>query len=214
MRKVHANVAIAGLALVAALGLTGCPQILTETAKKAFEDRSTGDQVTDTKIGAGILSGFSDKDKNLLFDVNADVWEQRVMLTGTLDDPKKKEDVVQLIQADRRVRKVYDEIQVVTKEEQARRREAAKNKDDSKKEGGAGQAVNDFWIETKISAQLISTSGVTSVNYRWRSVRNVVYLIGRARSQDELNTVLGIIRNTEGVKQVKHFVEIKPVAKS
>ena len=213
MNTYLAQSALACVAVLTALSMTGCQQVVTETAKKAFEDRTTHDQVTDTKIGAGILSSFSDKDKNLLLDVNADVWEQRVMLTGTLDDPKKKDEVVQLVQADQRVRKVYDEIQIVTKAEQAQRREAAKNKDDSKKEGGVGQAVNDFWIETKISAQLISTRGVTSVDYRWRSVRNVVYLIGRARSQEELNTVLSVIRNTEGVTQVKHFVEIKPVAK-
>jgi hyperosmotically inducible protein len=136
------------------------------------------------------------------------------MLTGTLDDPKVKEDVVQLVkQADPRVKKIYDEVQIVSKEEKEQRREAAKNKDENKKEG-VGQAVNDFWIETKINAQLLSTRGVTSVNYRWRSVRDVVYLIGRARSEDELKTVLDIVRKTEGVTGVKHFVEIKPVGKA
>ena len=77
-----------------------------------------------------------------------------------------------------------------------------------------GQAVNNFWIETKINAKLLLTRGVTSVNYRWRSVRDVVYLIGWSRSQDELKTVLDIIRKTEGVHDVKHFVEIKPVSTS
>ena len=213
MRHRHEGVVIAGLVLVTAFGLTGCPQILMETAKKTMEDRITDDQVTDTKIGAGILSSFSDKDKSLLLDVNVDVWEHRVMLTGTLDDPKMRQDVVQMVRADQRVRKLYDEIQIVTKAEKDQRREAAKSKDEPKKEG-VGQAVNDFWIETKISAQLITTRGVTSVNYRWRSVRNVLYLIGRARSEEELKTVLEIIRSTEGVSQVKHFVEIKPVVKS
>mgnify|MGYP001228237336 FL=1 len=171
-------------------------------------------QLLDVKIDTNILSALSDKDKSLLLDVKTDVWEQRVMLTGTLDDPKMKADVVQLVkQADPRVKKIYDEIQIVSKEEKEQRREAAKNKDESKKEG-VGQAVNDFWIETKINAQLLSTRGVTSVNYRWRSVRDVVYLIGRSRSDDELKTVLGIVRKTEGVTEVKSFVEIKPLSKS
>jgi hyperosmotically inducible protein len=61
---------------------------------------------------------------------------------------------------------------------------------------------------------LLSTRGVTSVNYRWRSVRDVVYLIGRSRSDDELKTVLGIVRKTEGVTEVIPFVEIKPLSKS
>jgi hyperosmotically inducible protein len=213
MRNTSGGISSAGLILVLALGTTGCTQVLTETAKKALEDRNTEDQVTDTKIGTGILSGLADKDKSLLLDVNADVWEQRVLLTGTLDDPKTKEEVLQLVRADQRIRKLYDEIQIVTKAEQAQRREAAKSKDEPKKEG-VGQAVNDFWIETKISAQLITTPHVTSVNYRWRSVRNIVYLIGRARSQEELNTVLETIRKTEGVKQVKPFVDIKPLPKT
>ena len=65
----------------------GCTTVMIETGKKAFEDRTTEDQVTDAKITTGILSRFSDKDKGLLLDVSADVWEQRVLLTGTLDSP-------------------------------------------------------------------------------------------------------------------------------
>ncbi len=192
--------------------LQGCTTIMIETGKKAFEDRTTEDQVTDTKIGSGILSSLSDKDKGLLLDVNTDVWEQRVMLTGTLDDPAVREEVVQMAKADLRVKQVYDEIQIVTPEEKERRRKAAEE-EGKKDTEGAGQSVDDFWIATKIEAQLVAEEGVTSVNYRWRSVRNQVYLIGRAGSQEELNKVLEVIRQTEGVLSVKQFVEIKPVPK-
>ncbi len=210
MNRILSGTTIAGVALATAIGAAGCVTVVTEAAKKTMEDRVTDDQVTDTKIGTGLLSSLADKDKNLLLDVNVDVWEQRAMLTGTVSDAKIRQDVVRLAQADERIRRIYDEIQIVSKEEQARRREAAKTKDEPKKEG-VGQAVNDFWIETKISAKLIAARGVTSVNYRWRSVRNVIYLIGRARSDEELKTVLDIIRKTEGVTQVKYFVDIKPI---
>ena len=213
MKPTYKTLPATAILLFTALTMSGCMTVLTETAKKAMEDRATEDQVTDTKIGTAILSSLSDKDKGLLLDVNADVWEQRVMLTGTLDNPQTRQEVVQLVRADGRAKKIYDEIQIVTKAEKEQRREAAKNKDEEKKEG-VGQSVNDFWIETKISAKLLGAGGVTSVNYRWRSVRNTVYLIGRARSQAELKTVLEKIRGTEGVTSVKHFVEIKPVAKS
>lgn len=199
MNKCIVRIILANVAVVVVLGATGCMQVYEQAAKTAFEDRSNDDHILDVKIDTNILSALSDKDKSLLLDVKTDVWEQRVMLTGTLDDPKMKADVVRLVkQADPRVKQIYDEIQIVSKEEKEQRREAAKNKDESKKEG-VGQAVNDFWIETKINSQLLSTRGVTSVNYRWRSVRDVVYLIGRSRSDDELKTVLGIVRKTEGV---------------
>ena len=213
MKLWYTTISAAAPLLLTTLIMTGCVQVMTETAKKAMEDRTTEDQVTDTKISTGMLSSLSGKDKGLLLDVNVDVWEQRVMLTGTLDNPQTRQDVVQMVRADGRAKKIYDEIQIVTKAEKEQRREAAKNKDEAKKEG-VGQSVNDFWIETKISAKLLSAGGVTSVNYRWRSVRNTVYLIGRARSQAELNTVLEKIHGTEGVVNVKPFVEIKPIAKS
>jgi hyperosmotically inducible protein len=96
------------------LPLGGCFKVVTETAKKAMEDRTTEDQVTDTKIATSILSEFSNKDKGLLLDVNVDVWEQRVLLTGTLDDQKVRNEVVQLVKSDNRIKTVYDEIQIVT----------------------------------------------------------------------------------------------------
>ena len=83
-------------------------------ASMAREDRTTGDQTTDAKIAGGIISRLSDKDKGLLLDVNVDVWEQRVMLTGTLDDPKVREEVVELIREDKRITQVNNFMQIVT----------------------------------------------------------------------------------------------------
>ncbi len=183
--------------------------VLTAAAQKAWEDRSTGDQVTDAKITTGILERLADKDKDLLLDVSVDVWEQRVMLTGTLDDAKARDDVAKLARADDRIKAFHNEIQVVSTAQRDQRRQQAERKDSGEK-GGVGQTVNDVWIETKIKAKLLTASGVTSVNYFWRSVRNAVYVIGRARSSGELDKVLAIIRDTDGVKGVKHFIQIKP----
>jgi osmotically-inducible protein OsmY len=144
--------------------------------------------------------------------VNADVWEQRVLLTGTVVDSLTRQELVRRVKADPRIVKTHDEIQVVSKEEQARRR-AATHPSATKREG-TDRVMSDVWIETKISAQLIAAKEVTSVNYRWRSVRSTVYLIGRAQSRTELNAVLAIARATDGVAQVKTFIEVKPVAKS
>ncbi len=183
--------------------------VLAAAAQKAWEDRSTGDQVTDAKITTGILKRLANKDKDLLLDVSVDVWEQRVMLTGTLDDAKTRDGVVKLARADDRIKAFHNEIQVVSTAQRDQRRQQAEQKDSGEK-GGVGQTVNDVWIETKIKAKLLTASGVTSVNYFWRSVRNTIYVIGRARSTGERDKVLAIIRGTDGVKGVKHFIQIKP----
>jgi hypothetical protein len=91
--------------------------------------------------------------------------------------------------------KVYDEIQVVSAAEQAKRREAAKA---MSTQAAANQPDNDFWVETKISAKLVSAQDVISVNYRWRSVRNTLYVIGRAQSKQEMTQVLALIKAPMG----------------
>lgn len=176
-------------------------------AEKAWEDRSTDDQVTDTKIAAGILDRWRDKDSGLLLDVSADVWEQRLMLTGTLDDPKVRDEVVALARQDKRIKTVYNEIIIVTPEEKEKRR---KDKEAAEKSGDkdGDDDTNDFWLETKIKVNLVKTGGITSVNYRWRSVQNVIYVMGRARHAIERDKVLKVIRETEGTKSIKEFIQV------
>jgi lysozyme family protein len=49
------------------------------------------------------------------------------------------------------------------------------------------------------------------VNFRRRSVRNTVYIIGRARSVAELQRVLEICKSVDGVVGVKSFAEVRPL---
>jgi hyperosmotically inducible protein len=205
----HRRIATTTLLLGSLLLLSACTTVVTETAKKAFEDRSTDDQATDLRMATSYFNALLDKDKNLALDVSLDVWEQRVLITGALTDARQRQEVETLVRADKRARMVYNEILLVSKDAQGQRRDAARTKTAPKKEG-VGQSINDFWIETKISAQLLTTKDVTSVNYRWRCVYGTVYLIGRALSRNELNTVLATLRATEGVKQVKSFVDVRP----
>ncbi len=138
--------------------------------------------------------------------MNVDVWEQRVMLTGTLDDAGVRSEVESLAKQDSRIKILHNHIQVVTTAEKEARRKQKEEGDDEK--SGAGQAVNDFWIETKIKAQLLTQSNVTSVNYFYRSVLNHIYVIGEAANAPEKSMVLSIIRATEGVKSVQEHIAV------
>ncbi len=199
-----------GCFLIAGIFMTtvfsGCTSVVTSAAQKAWESRSTEDQVTDSKIHAEILDKLKNKDKGLLLDVNVDVWEQRVMLTGTLDDAGVRSEVESLAKQDSRIQILHNHIQVVTKAEKEARRKQKEEGGDEK--SGAGQAVNDFWIETKIKAQLLTQSNVTSVNYFYRSVLNHIYVIGEAANAPEKSMVLSIIRATEGVKSVQEHISV------
>jgi len=188
--------------------MTGCASVVTSAAQKAWENRSTEDQVTDTKIHTGILDRVKNKDKGLLLDISVDVWEQRVMITGTLDDSNVRSAIESLAREDSRIKVLHNEIQIVTKAEKEARREQKEKGGEEK--SGAGQAVNDFWIETKIKAQLLTDSNVGSVNYFYRSVLNKVYVIGKASSSVEEQLVLSIMKQTEGVKSVTEYIDVAP----
>jgi len=198
-----------GLLLVALLALGGCTTATTvvwETAKKLHEDRSTDAQFTDTKISAGLMTTLAEKDVGLFLDVNADVWDTRVLLTGTVTDAVMRQEVLRQVRSDKRIQKIYNEIQIVSKAEQEQRRPPTQRHNAAE----ASPVASDFWIETKVAAKLVAAKDVTSVNYRWRSVRKTLYVIGRAHSRQELVQVLTLMRSTEGVARVKSFVEIKP----
>jgi len=198
-----------GLVCVATFAMTGCTTVVWETAKKLRETRGTEAQFTDTKINANLLSGLVEKDLLLLIDVNADVWETRVLLTGTVTDSATHQDVVRKVRSDKRIQKIYDEIQIVSAAEQARRRDVAQRQTAAGKTS-SDQPGTDYWIETKIAAKLVAAQNIVSVNYRWRSIRHTLYVIGCAASKQELAQVLALIRATDGVVRVKSFVEVKP----
>ena len=197
------------LALSMVLGLAGCRSLYMQAAQAALEDRTTEDQVEDTKISTGITTRFADYDSKLILAVGADVWEQRVLLTGALPDASIKKEVIALVKQDSRIRSVYDEVLIVGKEEALQRVEEQKKQEGNKDE--KGDTGSDYWITGEIKTKLISARGITSVNYRWHTVNGVVYLIGRARSERELKKVLGICRGVDGVTQVKHYIEVKSV---
>jgi osmotically-inducible protein OsmY len=206
------KIAFAASILMAGFSLSACtPTIIQEAAQSAFEDRITEDQITDLKIASFLLKQLIDTDKNLALDIGIDVWEQRLLLTGGLDNTETINKVLGIASADSRVKTLYNEIRLVSTNERDQRRQQAESRD-SAESGGVQQTVNDYWLETKVKGQLLATKDVRSVNYRWRSVINTIYIIGRARTQEELDTVLTIIRNTKGVKNVKSFIEIKPVS--
>ena len=187
----------------------GCApvSVVGEIVEAPFGDRIVEDQIRDSKIKTGILERFSEVDKSLLIDLSVDVWEDRVMLTGVLNDSQLRNTAVRVAQNDARIVNFYNAVKLVSNEEKQTRRTWKE-----KAEAGmstVGGIANDFWIESKIKAQLLIASGVTSVNYRWRAVYGTVYIIGRASSATELNTVLDIIRKTEGVKGVEPYVKVK-----
>lgn len=185
----------------------GVVPVVTEVVTRAYEDRTAEQQITDAKIHTRILNFLIIKGAKLPIDVNTDVWQRRVMLTGTLDDPKIREYMANRIRDDGRVRAFYNHIEIVPSKVKVQRTQEREPRE-GQENGKVNQAASDFWINAKIKAQLIAAEGVKSVNYRWQSVLNRVYVIGFARTLLERDKVLKIIRRTKGVNGVKGYIEV------
>lgn len=181
--------------------------VVTNAAKAPMEDRLTEEQVVDAKIKTAALERLYNIDKMLALDLSVDVWKGQVMVTGTLSSAALRNDVSRAIGQDGRINDFYNEIKLVTPDEQAQRRAWKEKALDSAEK--VTEALGDFWIETKISGKLIAADGVRSVNYRWRSVLGTVYLLGEAGSARELNHVHILIKDTKGVVALKSFATVR-----
>ena len=154
------------------------------------EDRPVSDAGTDLRIKAEILKAFAEEAKGLLVDASVDVYQGQVLLTGSVKKAEDRTKAQGLARGVKGVQKVFNEIQVT-------------------EEGGLSASAKDFAIETKLKANLLTAKGVTSINYRWRSVNGVVYFLGVARSHEELDKVLTLARQMDGVRKVVSHVFIK-----
>lgn len=194
--------------LLALLLLNACAAAVVggavETGQRFAEDRRAEDQLLDAKIYAAFNQKLIELDKELYFDVSLDVYEQRAMLTGTLDNNNTLAKIQEMLYQDERIKEVINEVQLVTP--------ATKNNFRSMRKAGdsVSQGSSDLWIEAKIKTQLVANKYVHSVNYRWKSVNNRVYILGRSVSQGELDQVLSTIRAVKGVNSLRSHIIVRP----
>ena len=180
------------ITLVGLLAACTQPTGLVNVASSPAEDRSLETLRDDTAITFDINEVLlGEKYRDLFPEISTDVYEHIVMLTGTVKFAQNKQRATELVRGIKGVKRIINELQVT-------------------KNYGIGPAANDLWIETKLKVLLLGTKDIRSINYRWRSVNGTVYLIGAARSQTELNTVLNVIRTTERVKKVVNHAWIRP----
>ena len=183
------------LAVAATMAVvTACtqPTGLVNVASSPAEDRSLQTLHDDAAITLDINEALIGKQYSDLFaELSTDVYERVVMLTGTVKFAKNKQRATDLVRGVKGVKRIINELQVTS-------------------DYGPGAAANDLWIETKLKVKLLGTKGIRSINYRWRSVNGVVYVIGAGRSQKEINTLLNVIRTTDRVNKVVNHVWIRP----
>ena len=101
------------VALIHGMLIFGAPQ--AEALPNPFDDRSTAEQIEDNRIFSRIYVVLKGKKESLPVEVNVDVWEGRVLLTGIVDDPKDRKFVTESIRKVKGVKKVYNHLKAASK---------------------------------------------------------------------------------------------------
>jgi osmotically-inducible protein OsmY len=177
------------------ISVSGCVPLViggaTEGAILVAQERSVGSAVDDAGIHLQIKNLFAKQDyKDLLANVEMKVVEGRVLLTGNVDKPDSQIEAVRLAWQVAGVKEVINEIQINDK-------------------SGFWNYTKDVWISTQVRTRLLFGKDIRNINYSVITVNQVVYLMGIAQSQDELNRATNVASSTSYVQRVVSYVRLK-----
>ena len=156
----------------------------------AAQDRSVGKALSDENLNLSIRSALYKKSDNLGSRVDVSVIQGHVVLTGAVVSQDDRIDAAKVAWGFKDVKDVDNEIQVG-------------------EPGGPVRTVKDAWITTRVRTTLWGDKNVKGVNYDVETVKGVVYLMGTARSRDELDDAVQKVRRIGGVKKVVSLVRIR-----
>ena len=174
--------------------ISGCQTAFVAGSSKLIlvdkEERSFTNFVEDTIILAKLKNIYFSNNEKIFFNVSAEVIEGRVLLTGSVEQIDERIEATKLAWAIDGVNEVINEIQISNDE-------------------GILDYADDLIMETKINAKLLLEKSILNLNYSVEVVNGIVYVIGIAQNQEELNSVINICQGTYGVKNVINYVRLK-----
>ena len=181
------------LALLIVPLLNGCGVVAgvgAATGIAAYQERGIEGAANDLKIQIRILDKWLDKDNDMVTKISLEVYQARVLLTGYSKDEKMRAEAVRLTWQAEGVKEVLNEIQLET----------------DKKETSLAR---DSWITTQLKSKLTFDQKVYAVNYFLETVNGIVYLLGVAQNQEELNIVKAHARGLSYVRRVISHVRMR-----
>ncbi|MEP2828563.1 BON domain-containing protein [Parvibaculum sp.] len=193
MRKPFALFAVTAFSL-AVFSLGACVPLIAAGGGAAMvgasQDRGLEQAVDDNEIAFEINRKLLAKHSNLYSGVSTQVRKGRVLLTGRVPAQEDRIAVTRLVWTIGGVKEVINELA-------------------TGQDGSFSQSVSDTTITTKLRARLTGDSNVSGLNYSIETSNGVIYLMGTALDQAELDRVIAHARDINGVRNVISYVEVK-----
>ena len=172
--------------------ISGCtsPIIgLGAAATTAMQDER-GFEVVASDLGtkANITALFLKKHKHLFPNINTIVYEGRVLITGSVSSEMERNMIENTVRRSAGVRKILNELRVT---------KIKRN------------VLQDNFINLSLANKLVLDSSILSINFATNTVDGIIYLIGIAQSQSEIDRVVGHARNIKSVRQIVNHIILK-----
>jgi osmotically-inducible protein OsmY len=159
-------------------------------ANMAMEERGFGNAVRDNVIWTDINGRLLNKDAKLFQNVNLQVQEGRVLLTGFVQKREDRIEATRIAWEPDGVREVVDEIKL------------GRSLD-------AGDFAEDVALIQQIRLKLMFDRDIRAINYSVDCIRSTVYLMGVARTPAELQRVIDHVRDVPYVRAVVNHVRVR-----
>ncbi|HYD29501.1 MAG TPA: BON domain-containing protein [Azospirillaceae bacterium] len=192
-RRPHRRLATLVALGLAAVGTAGCAPVIVggaaATTIAATEERGIGGAISDAEVQVTINHLWLQHSVDMLRRLNMTIDQGRVLLTGRAISPEERMDAVRLAWQAKGVKEVINEIEVGNGE-------------------GIADTAKDTWISTQLRARLVGDKYVASNNYSIVTFNQVVYLLGVAHGQTELDAASNHARSIPYVKRVVSYVRL------
>lgn len=166
--------------------LTGAAAV---TGISAAQEGGLSRAASDTAIKVRVNEAWFQYDVDAFTKLSTTVNQGRVLITGVVQNPEHRVEAVRLAWQVPDVTQVINEIRVAESD-------------------GVKGFVRDSWITSRLRGSLTIDRKVQSINYSIDTVQGIVYLMGVAQNQAELNHVIEKARTISGVKQVVSYVKL------
>jgi len=186
---------ILSISLLFMLILTNCSipaatGVATKAVTVSNSDRSIGEYVDDVLIKAILKNSYFDQSEKIFFNVDVEVSQGRVLLTGTVDNIDLRIEATRIAWGVKGVQTVINEIQISQSD-------------------NIFNFADDLVISTKVLAKLVLDEEINSLNYNIETVNKIVYIIGISSSSEEKQRAIDLSKEVFGVEEVVDYITIK-----
>ena len=191
--------------------LSGCQYAFVGLAEKVVEERKHDQQIFDFSMRSGIIAGLLNLDPKTFMEVNVDVWNRKVLLTGKTEDNLMYKKIQNYVLNYPKVEKLFNEITYAEKGIFNDMVGGECKRDKNFTQFTVSPSMfDDFLIEQMISLKLIALGDTSFFNTQWRSIKGKVFLIGQAYSMKNKIRIIHVICGITDVVSMKSFIEIRP----